>query len=85
MKKNVTSPDRVVRLILAAVLVGCYAMGILTGSVGMVALVIAAVMAVTATFSFCPAYSILGALGLSGSCNKDGGCNGGSCGSKKDD
>lgn len=95
MKKNVTRPDRVIRLIVAAVLIGLYAAGILTGTVGIVALVIAAVMAVTAVFSFCPLYKILGCCCKpcgKGNCSssdedtpkKDACCGGGNCDSKDD-
>jgi len=62
MKKNIGSADRMARLALAAALVIAYFTGAVTGTVGIVALVVAAVMVVTALVSFCPIYTIVGAL-----------------------
>lgn len=60
MKKNMGNADRVIRLVLAAVLVGLYFSGTIIGTVGIIGLVVAAVMLLTSFVSFCPLYSLLG-------------------------
>jgi hypothetical protein len=60
MKKNMGSADRVIRLILAAVMVGLYFGGIVSGTIGIVLLVLAGVFVLTSFVSFCPLYTIFG-------------------------
>jgi hypothetical protein len=60
MKKNMGSTDKVIRLSVAAVLAALYFTGILTGTLGIVALVAAGVFTLTSLVSFCPIYPILG-------------------------
>lgn len=60
MKKNMGSADRIIRLIIAAVLIGFYYMGTISGTLGIVGLVIAGVFVLTSFVSFCPLYSIFG-------------------------
>jgi uncharacterized membrane protein len=60
MKKNVGSIDRVVRLVLAAVFGVLYYMGIISGTLGLVLVVLAGVFALTSVLSFCPLYAIVG-------------------------
>jgi len=60
MKKNVGSLDRVVRLLLAAVFGVLYYMGIITGTLGLVLVILGGVFALTSIISFCPIYSIVG-------------------------
>lgn len=60
MKKNMGSADRAVRLLVAAVLVVLYFSGTITGTLGIVGLVVAAVFAVTSLVSFCPLYTLIG-------------------------
>jgi hypothetical protein len=60
MKKNVGNADRVIRLILAAVLAVLYFTGTLPGTLGLVLLVLAIVFAVTSLVGFCPIYSLVG-------------------------
>lgn len=62
MKKNVGSVERVIRLALAAVLAGLYFTGTLSGTIGIIALVVAVVMLLTASVAFCPIYTILGVM-----------------------
>ena len=54
------SIDRIIRLIIAAVAVFLYYNGTLTGTVGIVALVLAAVFVLTSVVSFCPIYAVFG-------------------------
>lgn len=60
MKKNMGSTDKAVRLIVAAALIGLYFADIITSITGIIAIVIAAVFALTSFISFCPLYSPLG-------------------------
>lgn len=60
MKKNMGSADRIIRLVLAALAVFFYFNGTLTGTMGIVALVVAAVFTLTSVISFCPLYSLVG-------------------------
>lgn len=60
MVKNVSGPDRIVRLVIAiAALVGAFAVGF--SSIGAwILIVVAAIMFVTAAIGFCPLYRIFG-------------------------
>lgn len=60
MKKNMGSADKIFRLIVAAVLVILYFTNTISGTFGIVALVIAAVFALTSVVSFCPLYTLFG-------------------------
>lgn len=60
MKKNMGGTDRTIRLLIAALLVVLYFMEILTGTLGLIGLVVAAVFALTSLVSFCPLYSLVG-------------------------
>jgi hypothetical protein len=60
MKKNMGSADKIIRLIIAAVLAFLFYNGTITGTLGIVAVVIAAVFALTSLVSFCPLYPLLG-------------------------
>jgi hypothetical protein len=60
MKKNMGSADRIIRVIIAALIATLYFMNILTGTVGIVLLILAVVFLLTSLVSFCPLYSIFG-------------------------
>ncbi|MEZ4983924.1 MAG: DUF2892 domain-containing protein [Saprospiraceae bacterium] len=60
MKKNMGTADRVVRVIIAAVIAGLYFQGTLTGTLGIVLLVLAIVFLLTSFISFCPLYTLVG-------------------------
>jgi hypothetical protein len=60
MKKNMGSTDRVFRLLIAVVLVALYFTGTVTGTLGVIGLVVAAVFTLTSVVSFCPLYSLFG-------------------------
>jgi hypothetical protein len=57
MKRNLSNIDRIVRLVLAAVFAYLYFGGIVTGAFGIVLLVLAGVVALTAIVAFCPLYA----------------------------
>lgn len=52
--------DKIIRLIIAAVLAFLFYNGTITGTLGIVAVVAAAVFALTSLVSFCPLYPLLG-------------------------
>jgi hypothetical protein len=60
MNKNMGSTDKIIRLIISAVLVVLYFTGTLTGTFGIIALVVAAVFTLTSLVSFCPLYTVFG-------------------------
>lgn len=60
MKMNLGSVDRVVRIIIALVLGWLYFTNRVTGTLGIVLLVVAAALFVTALVGFCPAYLAFG-------------------------
>ncbi|MFN8431967.1 MAG: DUF2892 domain-containing protein [Spirosomataceae bacterium] len=60
MKKNMGLIDRGLRVLVALVLAFLYYNGTLTGTWGVVALVIAVVFLLTSLVSFCPLYTIIG-------------------------
>lgn len=60
MKVNVGSIDRILRLVLAVVFVALYFTKTVTGTLGIVLLVLAGVFTLTALMRSCPIYSILG-------------------------
>ena len=61
MKNNMGSTDKVIRLIAAAAIVLLYAFNIVSGVLGIVLIIVAAVFALTSFLSFCPLYTIFGA------------------------
>ena len=60
MKKNMGSADRIVRLLAAAVIAVLYYGGYISGTLGIVLLVITVVFALTSFVSVCPAYMPFG-------------------------
>lgn len=56
MKKNMGSADRIIRLIISAILVVLYFNGIVTGTLGIVLLVLAGVFTLTSIIGVCPLY-----------------------------
>lgn len=52
--------DRLIRLIVAGAFAGLYLAQVITGTFGIVALVVAAIFILTSAMSFCPLYAILG-------------------------
>lgn len=60
MKKNMGNIDKSVRLLVAAVLTALYFLGVVDGTLGVVALVIVGVFVLTSVISFCPLYALFG-------------------------
>lgn len=60
MKKNMGNTDRVVRILIAAVVAVLYFTGVVSGTVGIVLLVLAGIFVLTSLISFCPLYAPFG-------------------------
>ena len=60
MKKNMGSTDRVIRFIIAAVIGVLYFTNVISGTLGIVLLVLAGVFVLTSFISFCPLYAPFG-------------------------
>jgi hypothetical protein len=58
MKPNLSTLDRVVRILVAALFAYLYFTGIVSGALGIVLLVLGAVFVLTAAVGFCPLYAI---------------------------
>ena len=56
MKKNLGTTERVIRLIIAALILVLHATGVVSGTLGIILLVLAFIMALTSLLSFCPLY-----------------------------
>lgn len=60
MKKNMGNADRIIRLLLAVVVAVLYFTNVITGTLGIVLLVVAGVFVLTSLMSFCPLYALIG-------------------------
>lgn len=60
MKKNMGSADRIIRIVLALAMVGLYVGEVVTGTIGIVLIVLAVVFAATSMISVCPLYMPFG-------------------------
>ena len=60
MKKNMGNADRIIRTIMAAIIAVLYFTGTITGTVGIVLLILAGVFVLTSFVSFCPLYAPFG-------------------------
>ena len=60
MKKNMGSADRIIRVIIAAIVGVLYFTGTISGTLGIVLLVLAGVFLLTSIISFCPLYAPFG-------------------------
>ncbi len=60
MKKNMGSADKFIRILIAVVVGILYYMGVITGTLGIVLLVLAGVFVLTSFVSFCPLYAPFG-------------------------
>jgi len=60
MKKNMGSADRIIRVIIAVIVGILYYTGTVSGTLGIVLLVLAGVFVLTSFISFCPLYAPFG-------------------------
>lgn len=56
LEKNMGTTDRIIRLILAAVGAVLYFTGTITGTLGLVVVILAGVLLLTSIFAICPLY-----------------------------
>ena len=56
IEKNVGTTDRIIRFVVAAIFAVLYFTGMVTGTFGVVLMVLAVVFALTATITICPLY-----------------------------
>lgn len=60
MKKNMGITDRVIRVIIAVIIVLLYFTKVITGTLGIVLIALAGVFVLTSFISFCPIYAPFG-------------------------
>ncbi|QNR23296.1 YgaP family membrane protein [Croceimicrobium hydrocarbonivorans] len=60
MKKNMSNADRLIRVIIAAVVAYLYFSGIIGSTLGIVLMVLAGIFVLTSIISFCPLYRLFG-------------------------
>ncbi len=60
MKKNMGGADRIIRVLLAAVFAYLYFGGIVTGTWGLVLVILGGVFLLTSLVGFCPLYTLVG-------------------------
>ncbi|MEO7316234.1 MAG: DUF2892 domain-containing protein [Ginsengibacter sp.] len=60
MRANINSTDKVVRILLAVVAVVLYFTGTVTGTPGIILLIVGGILLLTSLISFCPIYHLLG-------------------------
>ncbi len=60
MKKNMGTADRIIRVIIAAIVGILYSVGVISGTLGIVLLILAGVFVLTSLISFCPLYAPFG-------------------------
>ena len=60
MKPNMGIIDRIIRIAVAVLIAVLYLTDVISGTTGIVLMVIAAVFALTSLVSFCPLYALLG-------------------------
>ena len=58
MKPNLSTLDRIIRVVVAALFAYLYFGGIVTGALGIVLVVLGAVFVLTAVVGFCPLYTV---------------------------
>lgn len=58
MKRNMSNLDRIIRLIVAVIFIALYFGGIVTGTLGIILLVLAGIFIMTSIVSFCPLYAV---------------------------
>ena len=58
MKTNIGSADKLIRLAIALILILLFYLEIITGTLGLIALILAFVLAITSLINFCPIYAL---------------------------
>ncbi|MCF8422914.1 MAG: DUF2892 domain-containing protein [Bacteroidia bacterium] len=67
MKKNMGNIDKIIRILVAIVIAVLFFRNVISGTLGIVLLVLAGVFVLTSVMSFCPLYTLVGI----NTCTKD--------------
>jgi Protein of unknown function (DUF2892) len=57
MKRNLSNTDRIIRVVIAALFAYLYFSGVVTGTLGILLVVLGGVFLLTSIISFCPLYA----------------------------
>jgi hypothetical protein len=60
MKKNMGVEDKIIRILIAIVIVALFFTGVIKGTLGIVLMIVAGIFVLTSLISFCPLYTIVG-------------------------
>jgi hypothetical protein len=60
MKKNMGSADRIIRILIAAIIVILFVTGTISGTLGIILLIVAGIFVLTSFISTCPLYMPFG-------------------------
>ena len=60
MKKNMGTADKVIRILIAALIAVLFFTDVISGTLGIVLLILAGIFVLTSLISFCPLYTIFG-------------------------
>ena len=60
MKKNMGTADKTIRILIAILIAVLYFTNVITGTLGIVLLIVAGIFLLTSLISFCPLYTIFG-------------------------
>ncbi|MBK6937427.1 MAG: DUF2892 domain-containing protein [Chitinophagaceae bacterium] len=60
MKPNMGNVDRIIRILITAVFAYLYFSGTVTGTLGLVLVILGGVFVLTSLISFCPLYTLVG-------------------------
>lgn len=60
MKKNMGNIDRIIRILVAIIIAVLFFTNVISGTLGIVLLVLAGVFVLTSLISFCPLYTLVG-------------------------
>lgn len=60
MNKNIGITDKIIRIFLSVIIAVLFLTNVISGILGLVLLLFAAILLLTAFFSFCPTYRLIG-------------------------
>jgi hypothetical protein len=60
MKINMGNADRIIRFLIAAIIVTLYYTSVISGTLGLVLIILAGVLVLTSLVGFCPLYILFG-------------------------
>lgn len=60
MKTNMNAADRIIRILIAGLIIGLYFAQVISGTLAIIGLVISGIFILTGFISFCPLYQLFG-------------------------